>query len=271
MPSYHAKFSSSSVSYQKQIPSQVVEWGMMSMCEAERRLLANALLDISNEWFVLLSEACIPLQNFKIIYRYISRSRFRFSFMGAFDESGTNGSGRYDHKMLPEVNICQWRNRRLAVDIIKDVTYYPTFEQFCRPACYVDEHYFPIMLTNQSPYSLANRSLTYVNWSKVCDLSSVHDIKSFTSRFKGKDILVHVLHTRKSRNLEVTFLVSIITTGVNIDFYESNGLAFDFRLLFSIKGVVMETLLFDPAPMRREPPDPTGENCMAYESNVLSM
>ncbi|KAI3776036.1 hypothetical protein L1987_45796 [Smallanthus sonchifolius] len=77
----------------------------------------------------------------------------------------------------------------------------------------------------------------------VCDLSSVHDIKSFTSRFKGKDILVHVLHTRKSRNLEVTFLVSIITTGVNIDFYESNGLAFDFRLLFSIKGVVMETLL----------------------------
>ena len=48
-------------------PSQVAEWGMMSMCDTERRLLANALLDISNEWFILLSESCIPLQNFSIV------------------------------------------------------------------------------------------------------------------------------------------------------------------------------------------------------------
>ncbi|KAG5106342.1 hypothetical protein JHK82_043312 [Glycine max] len=62
-------------------PSQVAEWGMMSMCDTERRLLANALLDISNEWFILLSESCIPLQNFSIVYLYIARSRY--SFMGA--------------------------------------------------------------------------------------------------------------------------------------------------------------------------------------------
>ena len=145
---------------------------MMSMCNAERRLLANALLDISNEWFVLLSEACIPLQNFKIIYRYIARSRF--SFMGAFDEPGPYGRGRYDENMLPEVSIDQWRkgsqwfeaNRQLAIDIIKDLKYYPKFEQFCKPACYVDEHYFPTMLTIQSPHLLANRTLTYVDWSR---------------------------------------------------------------------------------------------------------
>ncbi|XP_023761882.1 glycosyltransferase BC10 [Lactuca sativa] len=172
MPSYRANFSTSSVFYQKQVPSQVVEWGMMSMCDAERRLLANALLDISNEWFVLLSEACIPLQKFSIIYHYISRSRF--SFMGAFDEPGPYGRGRYDDKMLPEVNIDQWRkgsqwfeaNRKLAVDIIKDLKYYPKFEQFCTPDCYVDEHYFPTMLTIESPYLLANRTLTYVDWSR---------------------------------------------------------------------------------------------------------
>lgn len=142
------------------------------MCDAERRLLANALLDISNEWFVLLSEACIPLQKFSIIYHYISRSRF--SFMGAFDEPGPYGRGRYDDKMLPEVNIDQWRkgsqwfeaNRKLAVDIIKDLKYYPKFEQFCTPDCYVDEHYFPTMLTIESPYLLANRTLTYVDWSR---------------------------------------------------------------------------------------------------------
>lgn len=151
---------------------QVAEWGMMSMCDAERRLLANALLDISNEWFILLSEACIPLQNFNIIYRYISRSRF--SFIGAFDEPGPYGRGRYDDRLSPEVNITDWRkgsqwfeiNRKLAVDIVQDSIYYPKFEQFCRPACYVDEHYFPTMLSIESPHLLANRSLTWVDWSR---------------------------------------------------------------------------------------------------------
>nr|XP_043636599.1 glycosyltransferase BC10-like [Erigeron canadensis] len=172
LPHYQPNFTTSSVFYGKQVPCQTVEWGRMSMCDAERRLLANALLDISNEWFVLLSEACIPLYNFSIVYRYISRSRF--SFMGAIDELGPYGRGRYNPNMLPEVDISQWRkgsqwfetNRNLAVDIIKDTKFYPKFEQFCRPACYVDEHYFPTMLTIQSPHLLANRSLTYVDWSR---------------------------------------------------------------------------------------------------------
>lgn len=142
------------------------------MCDAERRLLANALLDISNEWFILLSEACIPLHNFSIIYHYISRSQY--SFMGAFDEPGPYGRGRYNEKMVPVVNITNWRkgsqwfqsNRKLAVDIVGDNTYYPVFEQYCRPACYVDEHYFQTMLTIRSPHLLANRSVTYVDWSR---------------------------------------------------------------------------------------------------------
>lgn len=171
-PSYDADFPSSSVFYKRQIPSQVAEWGKMSMCDAERRLLANALLDISNEWFVLLSESCIPLHNLSIVYRYLSRSRY--SFMGSFDERGPYGRGRYNENMAPEVNLTEWRkgsqwfeiNRKLAVDIIKDTIYYPKFKEFCQPECYVDEHYFPTMLTIQSPQLLANRSLTWVDWSR---------------------------------------------------------------------------------------------------------
>ncbi|CAN1162400.1 Glycosyltransferase BC10 [Linum perenne] len=144
----------------------------MSMCEAERRLLANALLDVSNEWFVLVSEACIPLQNFSIIYRYISRSRY--SFMGAFDELGPYGRGRYNENMKPEVTLEQWRkgsqwfevNRRLAIDIVVDTKYYPKFRDFCQPACYVDEHYFPTMLSINVPQLLANRTLTWTDWSR---------------------------------------------------------------------------------------------------------
>ncbi|KAI3501753.1 hypothetical protein L1887_29752 [Cichorium endivia] len=172
LPSFEARFPSTSVFYERQIPSQIAEWGRMSMCDAERRLLANALLDISNEYFILVSESCIPLYNFTITYRYITRSKY--SFMGAFDDPGPFGRGRYNTNMLPEVDISQWRkgsqwfevNRKLASIIISDVTFYPKFLEFCRPACYVDEHYFPTLLTIRAPDLLANRSLTWVDWSR---------------------------------------------------------------------------------------------------------
>ncbi|GMP95021.1 hypothetical protein CsSME_00044239 [Camellia sinensis var. sinensis] len=172
LPSYQVEFPSSSVFYKRQIPSQVSEWGKMSMCDAERRLVANALLDITNEWFVLLSESCIPLYNFSVTYHYIMKSKH--SFVGAFDDPGPFGRGRYNQNMLPEVNITQWRkgsqwfeiNRKLAIHIVEDTTFYPKFEEFCKPACYVDEHYFPTMLTIQAPNLLANRSITWVDWSR---------------------------------------------------------------------------------------------------------
>ncbi|CAH9064880.1 unnamed protein product [Cuscuta epithymum] len=171
-PSFKANFTAKSVFYKRQIPSQVAEWGKMSICDAERRLLANALLDISNEWFVLLSESCIPLHNFTQIYTYIKRSKH--SFMGSFDDPGPYGRGRYDPNMSPEVNITQWRkgsqwfevNRNLALYIVEDVIFYPKFMEFCKPACYVDEHYYPTMLTIKAASHLANRSLTLVDWSR---------------------------------------------------------------------------------------------------------
>lgn len=152
--------------------TKVAEWGMMSMCDAERRLLANALLDIANEWFILLSESCIPLHNFSIIYHYISRSRY--SFMSSFDEPGPIGRGRYNESMAPTVNLANWRkgsqwfevNRELAVKIVEDTVYYPIFKEFCKPPCYVDEHYFQTMLSIKAPHLLANRSFTFVDWSR---------------------------------------------------------------------------------------------------------
>ncbi|KAL8113561.1 glycosyltransferase BC10-like [Apium graveolens] len=172
LPSFVPNFPSSSVFYKRQIPSEVAEWGKMSMCDAERRLLANALLDVSNEWFVLLSESCIPLYNFSVIYHYIKKSKY--SFIGAFDDPGPFGRGRYNYMMAPEVEISHWRkgsqwfeiNRKLAIYIVEDTTFYPKFTDFCKPACYVDEHYFPTMLTIRAPNMLANRSVTWTDWSR---------------------------------------------------------------------------------------------------------
>ncbi|XP_020222394.1 glycosyltransferase BC10 [Cajanus cajan] len=172
LPSFQPQFPPSSVFYNRQIPSKISEWGRMSMCDAERRLLANALLDISNEWFILLSESCIPLYKFSFVYHYLMKSKH--SFVGAFDDPGPFGRGRYNENMAPLVNITKWRkgsqwfevNRKLAINIVEDTTFYPKFEQYCRPACYVDEHYFPTMLTIQAGNVLANRSITWVDWSR---------------------------------------------------------------------------------------------------------
>jgi Core-2/I-Branching enzyme len=56
--------------------------------------------------------------------------------------------------------------RTLAVSIVSDTKYYPKFKEFCRPACYVDEHYFPTMLSIEAPNLIARRSITWVDWSR---------------------------------------------------------------------------------------------------------
>jgi len=166
LPSYRANFTSGSVFYRRQIPSKVAEWGKMTMCDAERRLLANALLDISNEWFVLVSESCIPVFDFNTTYQYFLNSSQ--SFVMAIDDPGPYGRGRYNWNMTPEVELDQWRkgsqwfevNRELAIEIVKDTVYHPKFKEFCRPSCYADEHYVQTMLSIEVPQALANRSVT---------------------------------------------------------------------------------------------------------------
>ncbi|KAK6919752.1 Glycosyl transferase, family 14 [Dillenia turbinata] len=197
LPSYVADFPPSSAFYGRQIPSQEVEWGMISVCDAERRLLANALLDFANERFVLISEACIPLHNYSTIYDYLMNSEH--SFINVLDDPGPGGRGRYNRNMAPLIDLKQWRkgsqwfevNRRLAVDIVKDTLFYPKFSEhyFCKSACFVDEHYIPTMLSIQSPQLLANRSITWVDWSR----GGAHPA-TFGQSDITKELLMRIIH-----------------------------------------------------------------------------
>lgn len=142
------------------------------MIEAEKRLLANALLDKSNQHFVLLSESCIPLFNFRTIYDYLMNSSL--SFVGSYDDPGKVGRGRYKPKMWPIVNITDWRkgsqwfeiHRDLAIQIVSDTKYYTIFQNYCLPSCYADEHYIPTFVHMIYPQFNSNRSITWVDWSK---------------------------------------------------------------------------------------------------------
>ncbi|XP_047942946.1 glycosyltransferase BC10-like [Salvia hispanica] len=231
-PTYDPDFDPSSPFYGRQIPSQVAEWGRMSMCDAERRLLANALLDVSNEWFVLVSEACIPLKNFSTIYTHISQSHL--SFLGAFDEDSPNARGRYNWGMEPEVNLLDWRkgsqwfelSRKLAVDVVRDTFYYPKFKYFCRAdSCYSDEHYLPTMLTLLSPRLLANRTLTWVDWSRGGPHPALYDVGELTENF-FKDVVdgESCMYNNHTTNLCFMFLRKIAPSA--LDHLMSNSLEF---------------------------------------------
>ncbi|KAI4347200.1 hypothetical protein L6164_008034 [Bauhinia variegata] len=171
-PSFNETEPESSVFYARRIPSKVVRWGEFNMIEAERRLLANALLDISNKRFVLLSESCIPLFNFSTVYSYLMKSTK--TFVEAYDLAGGVGRGRYTPRMRPLVKLSQWRkgsqwfqiDRGLATDIVSDRRYFPVFKRYCRAPCYGDEHYLPTLVSIKFWKRNSNRTLTWVDWSK---------------------------------------------------------------------------------------------------------
>ncbi|OAY74760.1 hypothetical protein ACMD2_27435 [Ananas comosus] len=141
------------------------------MVDAERRLLANALLDPLNCRFVLLSDSCIPLFNFSAVYGYLAGSHL--SFVHSFDDPRSAGRGCYNKHMWPTVSLAEWRkgsqwfaaHRELAVGIVSDRRYYLVFRENCRPLCYADEHYIPTLVSKLFPARNANRSVTWVDWS----------------------------------------------------------------------------------------------------------
>ncbi|KAL4303255.1 hypothetical protein GQ457_10G022200 [Hibiscus cannabinus] len=172
-PSFDASSeSNSSVFYGRRIPSKEVEWGKVNMIEAERRLFANALLDFSNQRFVLLSESCIPLFNFSTVYNYLINSSQ--TFVESYDLDDAVGRGRYSKKMSPQITLDQWRkgaqwleiDRDLALEVVSDQTYFPVFQQHCKDSCYADEHYLPTFVAMKFGKKNSNRTLTWVDWSK---------------------------------------------------------------------------------------------------------
>lgn len=172
IPGYKMNVSEVSAFFNRQIPSKEVQWGSISMIDAEKRLLANALLDFSNERFVLLSESCIPVYDFNTVYEYLINSDN--SFVDSYDEDSPRGRGRYSKRMRPDIRPFDWRkgsqwfelNREVALNIVAEYKYYNIFRKYCKPSCYPDEHYIPTYLNMFLGSLNANRSVTWVDWSR---------------------------------------------------------------------------------------------------------
>ncbi|KAL7082305.1 hypothetical protein ACP275_14G091000 [Erythranthe tilingii] len=188
-PGFELNVADSSVFHRRQIPSQNVQWGSVSLVDAEKRLLANALLDFSNERFVLLSERCIPIYNFATVYKYLTESLH--SFIDSYDDPSRYGRGRYNRRMQPDIRLAEWRkgsqwfeaHRTLAVKIVADFKYYSIFRKYCRPSCYPDEHYIPTYVRKFYGALNSNRSLTYVDWSMMGPHPATFTAVNITTQF----------------------------------------------------------------------------------------
>jgi len=167
---------SSSLFVGREIHSEKVVCGRISMVDAEKRLLANALEDVDNQIFVLLSDSCVPLHTFDYIYNYLMGTNV--SFIDCFLDPGPHGTGRYSMEMLPEIEQRDFRKgaqwfaitRRHALLILADNLYYNKFKLYCKPAeghnCIADEHYLPTLFNMVDPGGIANWSVTHVDWSE---------------------------------------------------------------------------------------------------------
>ncbi|XP_058188541.1 glycosyltransferase BC10-like [Rhododendron vialii] len=183
-PGYELNVSNTSAFYGRQIPSQHVEWGSGSLVDAERRLLANALLDFSNERFMLLSESCIPIQNFPTVHQYLTGSSH------SFVESYYNPA-RYRRWMWPTISPSDWRtgsqwfemNRVLSATIVSDTKYYTVFRKHPKRSFHPEEHYIQTFLHMFHGSLNENRTVTWVDWSAAGLHPATFGKANITERF----------------------------------------------------------------------------------------
>lgn len=72
------------------------------------------------------------------------------------------------------ISLAQWRkgfqwfemDRALALEVVSKDTYLPAFQEYCAvvPACLMDEHYIPTLLSLTEWAVNANRTLTFADW-----------------------------------------------------------------------------------------------------------
>ncbi|KAJ6913041.1 hypothetical protein NC651_015508 [Populus alba x Populus x berolinensis] len=159
----------------RDVRSDQVIWGQISMIDAERRLLANALGDPDNQHFVLLSDSCVPLYKFDHIYNYLMYSNM--SYLDCFYDPGPHGNGRYSEHMLPEIELKDFRKGAQIVD----------------------------------PGGIANWSVTHVDWSERKWHPKLYRTQDITSELLKNitsiDLSIHVTSDEK-----VQFLKGVLGT-----------------------------------------------------------
>ncbi|XP_051221028.2 glycosyltransferase BC10-like [Lolium perenne] len=169
-PGYTDLAPKESVFYGRLIPSQGTKWGDMNLVDAERRLLATALLDLGNARFALFSESCIPLLGFPAVYAHLTGgSNTNGSFIDSYPIKERHDPFFADRN----ISLAQWRkgsqwfemDRATAVEVVAEERWYAVFRGD-HGMLNMEEHYLPTLVTLlRWGARCENRTLTYVDWS----------------------------------------------------------------------------------------------------------
>ncbi|KAK1585716.1 hypothetical protein QYE76_037747 [Lolium multiflorum] len=170
-PDYAGSPPAESPFYGRMIPSQRTMWGNINLLDAERRLLGNALLDLSNAHFALFSESCIPLIDLPTAHAYITGAGTNFV------DSVDRRDSRVRHRPYfaeHNISLAQWRkgdqwfvmDREFALEVISDETYYgPVFRDGKHGVGHMEEHYIPTLINVLGLGDRnSNRPLMYSDW-----------------------------------------------------------------------------------------------------------
>lgn len=163
------QFPNSSVFHNRSISTKEVKRFDITLVDVVRRLLAFALLDTgrANMWFMLVSEACMPVRSFPYVYDYFMNSTTSFvesySPLKRFKRWHTEPLFKLEQLHKGELWVSM--HRRHAGMVVGDVTFYRKFKADCRDDCVLDEEYVQTLLHILDPKRIANRSVTYADWS----------------------------------------------------------------------------------------------------------
>lgn len=160
------------------IPTQ---WGTMSLVEATRNMIRQAIKDPENKYFALFSESCIPLLPFSVWYRGMMQYADKYSLVNACDFGAKNMETltrwRPDLDTVPGFSpekfrkSAQWvaLNRKHATIVANDAILAPKFH-VVKPS---DEHYVASLLAlhNLDNETTCGDGFTHVVWP---DLRSAH-------------------------------------------------------------------------------------------------
>ncbi|CAI8601988.1 unnamed protein product [Vicia faba] len=178
------------------IPSQITQRASPTLISASRRLLATALLDDPlNQYFTLISQHCIPLLSFRLVYKslftnqlkllesFVSYNNFTYPSFIEILSDDPNLNERYnargENAMLPEIVFEDFRvgsqfftlNRKHAKFVVGEQKLWKKFLIPCINvySCYPEEHYFPTLLSMEDPNGCTGFTLTRVNWTDCWD------------------------------------------------------------------------------------------------------
>jgi len=142
------------------------KYAHISLIKATTELFKNAMADSENEYFVLLSESCIPLYNFDYIYNIIQEMNTNIiqsvcnNNMERFND--LTNQNFFNKNNFAKQNACMILNRSTANFFIKNDFTYLFSDNFYAP----DEHYFVNLLNKYNiPYVNSNINYSYWEWN----------------------------------------------------------------------------------------------------------